>query len=437
MKKIQSPTFSVLTLGCKVNQVEGAYLRETLEALGGREVALEACPRLVVINTCAVTSRAAYEGRKLLRRALSAGAELVIVTGCYAQIAPEEILRAGQKRPVVLGQAEKFRLGEILDSHPLETLRGEILVSPVESLKKAHPTPLSRFPGHTRAFLRIQDGCDQRCTYCIVPLARGASRSLPEEEVLAQARRFVEAGYRELVLTGIHLGFWGRDLSPPRTLVDLLCQLERLGPVRLRLSSLEVTEITPDLLAWAERSPAFAPHFHIPLQSGDNQILRAMGRPYTAEFYLSVLQEIRERFPHAAIGADVIVGFPGETEEAFRRTYELIAQSPLTYLHVFPFSPRPGTPASRLPRPPAEAVSRRARALRELAQVKKRSFYRSQIGRVLQVLVEEREPRRGLLRGLSENYLPVYLQGNGSLKGQLVKVRILEVNGDRVFGERI
>ncbi len=431
-------TFAVLTLGCKVNQVEGAYLAESLSALGGRAVSPGEGPRIVVVNTCAVTAKAAYEGRKLIRRALSLNPELVVATGCYAQTFPEEVLKAGEKKIAVFGQAEKFRLPEIMAENPPEKLRGQILVTPAERLRKAQPAPITRFPGHTRAFLRVQDGCSQRCAYCIVPLARGPSRSLSEEEVLRQAKIFVEEGYREIVITGIHLGFWGRDLRPPKTLVDLLRKLETLGQVRLRLSSLEVTEITPALLAWASSSANFAPHFHVPLQSGDDGVLRAMGRLYTGEFYLEVLSEIRRRFPQAALGADVLVGFPGESEEAFQRTYELIARSPLTYLHVFPYSPRPGTRAYTLfSQIPPEVIVRRARALRELSARKRKAFYQAQVGRVLQVLVEEREEETGLLKGLSENYVPVYLRGEAQLRGEIVSVRVVRVIDSRVYGERI
>lgn len=430
-------TFSVLTLGCKVNQVEGAHLEEGLERMGGRRVPPSEAPRLVVVNTCAVTGKAAYEGRKILRRVLSGSPELVVVTGCYAQVFPEEVLSAAEGPVAVLGHAEKFRLTEILEQYGPGALRREILVSPPEKLRTAHPAPISRFPGHARAFLRVQDGCSQGCAYCIVPLSRGPSRSVPEEEILKQARVFAEAGYREIVITGIHLGFWGRDLTPPRDLVHLLRRLEGVGSFRIRLSSLEVTEITPELLNWAAASPRFAPHFHLPLQSGDDEVLRAMGRPYTAGFYREVLAELFRLFPRAAFGADVLVGFPGESEEAFRRTYRLIEESPLTYLHVFPYSPRPGTRAYTLPRVPPEEVARRARALRELAVRKKKVFYQAQVGRVLRVLVEEKDPETGLLRGLSENYVPVYLEGRESLRGEILPVRVVRVIDSRVYGERL
>ncbi|RUM86924.1 MAG: tRNA (N(6)-L-threonylcarbamoyladenosine(37)-C(2))-methylthiotransferase MtaB [Thermodesulfatator sp.] len=427
-------TFCVLTLGCKVNQVEGAFLEEALAARGWIPVKLGAGPEVAIVNTCAVTSRATAEARKLIRRAQAAASRLVVVTGCYAQVQPEEVQRTAGGGALVLGHKEKFEIPEIL-SGEAEPLRGEIRVSPSAELRQARAAPVRRFAGHARAFLRVQDGCSQCCSYCIVPRARGPARSLPLREVLRQARIFEEEGFQEVVVTGIHLGVWGRDLSPPATLVDLLRALEEAGSFRIRLSSLEVTEITPALLSWAESSEKFCPHFHVPLQSGDDRILAAMGRPYTRDFYLSVLREIRVRFPEAALGADVMVGFPGEDEEAFLRTYRLIEESPLTYLHVFPYSPRPGTPAATRPRPSPEIAAQRAQALRELAVRKKQIFAQNQVGRILWVLAEKKE--EGLWKGTSENYLVVYFHSSEELRGQIVPVKIVEAKGTSLWGKRL
>ena len=428
---------AVITLGCKVNQVEGAFLRESLEARGGISVPFRERADLYVLNTCAVTAKAACEGRRLLRRALESSPELVVVTGCYAQTFPEELLRAGEGPIAVLGHAEKFRLAEILLAETPRTLAGEVLVSPAEELKKADFAPIKGFPGHTRAFLRVQDGCSAGCAYCIVPLARGPARSLPEDEILRQARIFLEAGYREIVVTGIHLGFWGRDLSPPRPLTGLLRKLESLGNFRLRLSSLEVTEVTDELLSWARESERFSPHFHIPLQSGSDRILSAMGRNYSGQLYLETLRKIRRLFPEAALGADVLVGFPGETEEDFEKTYKLVAESPLTYLHVFPYSPRPGTRAYGKPLVAPQEVFRRTELLRELGLRKKRAFFKAQVGRILEVLVEGRDRETGLLKGLSRNYIPILFEGPGELKGEIVWVRVLGMKDFRIYGKRI
>jgi len=270
-----------------------------------------------------------------------------------------------------------------------------------------------------------------------VPLARGPARSLPEDEILRQARIFLEAGYREIVVTGIHLGFWGRDLSPPRPLTDLLRKLESLGNFRLRLSSLEVTEVTEELLSWARESENFSPHFHIPLQSGSDRILSAMGRNYSGQLYLETLRKIRRLFPEAALGADVLVGFPGETEEDFEKTYKLVAESPLTYLHVFPYSPRPGTRAYGKPLVAPQEVFRRTELLRELGLRKKRAFFKAQAGRILEVLVEGRDRETGLLKGLSRNYIPILFEGPEELKGEIVWVRVLGMKDFRIYGKRI
>ncbi len=425
----------VFTLGCKVNQVEGAYLKEALASQGARIVPFKEPASLYVLNTCAVTARAAAEGRKLIRQALVRHPELVLVTGCYAQTAPEEIKTLDPHRVAVLGHQEKFRLPEILKAHSFKDLVGKILVTPSAHLKRAEPAPLTHFPGHTRAFLRVQDGCSARCAYCIVPLARGPSRSLPLEEIRFQAQRFLEAGYQEIVVTGIHLGHWGRDLNPPKTLLHLLEALESLDGFRIRLSSLEVNEVSLGLLSWGEKSAKFCPHFHIPLQSGSARLLKAMGRNYTPQEYLEVLWEIRRRFPQAALGADVMVGFPGETEQDFEATYKLIAQSPLTYLHVFPFSPRPGTQVFKAPRVDPTEVERRAQKLRALGEERKRRFYQAQEGQILEVLVEKSSG--DLLQGLSENYLTVYFKGPLFLQGKRVRIKVVKVEGFRVYGERL
>jgi len=435
--ELSGKRIAVTTLGCKVNQVEGAFLQETLKAHGGILVSSKERADLYILNTCAVTAKAAYESRKLLRRFLKASPELVVVTGCYAQTFPEEILRAGKGPVTVLGQAEKFRLANILLKEKPENLSREILVSPVDSLKKAVPAPIRRFSGHTRAFLKVQDGCSAGCAYCIVPLSRGPSRSLSEKEILKQAQTFVEEGYQEIVITGIHLGMWGQDFSPPKSLVDLLKNLERLNGFRIRLSSLEVTEITEELLEWAQKSLRFCPHFHIPLQSGSDRILSAMGRPYRRSEYREVLVRIRDLFPNAAIGADVLVGFPGETPEDFEETYRLVAKSPLTYLHVFPYSPRPGTRAYGLPPVPPSEISRRTKALRELAAQKKKAFLQAQLGHILEILVEGVDEESGLLKGLSQNYIPIFFKGLPELKGKLVKVKALGMRGLQLYGERL
>ncbi|WP_456432812.1 tRNA (N(6)-L-threonylcarbamoyladenosine(37)-C(2))-methylthiotransferase MtaB [Thermosulfuriphilus sp.] len=423
---------ALVTLGCKVNQVESASLLEAFEAQGASIVPFGEKADLYVVNTCAVTAKAAYQSRQLIRRAQRQSPQArVIATGCYVQVAPFEIVERSLGSICLIGNDQKARLVEL-------ALNGddclEIYVGDIRRVKKIAPFFVRRLRGRTRAFLRVQDGCSAFCSYCIVPYSRGPSRSLPLEEVKGQVKAFVEEGYREIVVTGIHLGHYGKDLTPPLNLVTLLSEIESLGPERIRLSSLEVGEVDDGFLRWAQSSERLCPHFHIPLQSGADEILEAMNRHYRAREYLERLNLLRALFPQAALGADVMVGFPGETEEAFSQTYRLIEESPLTYLHVFPFSPRPGTLAEALPgRISPVVVAQRLKLLRALSQRKRKSFYQGQLGRVLSVLVEGIDRATGLLKGTSENYLPVLLDGEASV-GEIVPVRIERIIDDKVFG---
>ncbi|MDR2861118.1 MAG: MiaB/RimO family radical SAM methylthiotransferase, partial [Syntrophobacterales bacterium] len=277
--------------------------------------------------------------------------------------------------------------------------------------------PVDDFPGHTRAFLKIQDGCNARCTYCIVPQARGGSRSLSPERVLLEIRRLAQKGYREIVLTGIHLGAYGADLSQSAGLLDLLRAIEEDAPeIRIRLSSLEPAEVTDDLIRFAAGSQRLCPHFHIPLQSGDDKILTAMGRTYTAAAFRRLVDRIHERMPHAAIGLDVLAGFPGEDEQAAQRTLHLIASLPISHLHVFPYSKRPGTPAAAMPRQVEEKTKKeRTERLRNLGRQKKSAFARLQVGTDMTVLIEGGNVKAREMKGLTGNYLTVLLDRHDPL----------------------
>ncbi len=422
------------TLGCKVNQVETASLLEALVAKGGQVVPFKDQADLYLVNTCAVTARAAYESRQLIRRALKRKPLLVVATGCYVQIAPDEVLTRVEKPVLLVGNDRKAHIPQILEEIELPFSKAQVLVGDVSSLRHCTVFVLRRFPGHARAFLRVQDGCSAFCTYCVVPYARGPARSLPLEQVLAQARLFEEEGYQELVLTGTHLGLWGRDLDPPQTLVDLLRALEKAVLPRLRLSSLEPPEVSEDLLTWATSSAKFCPHFHLSLQSADDQVLKAMGRRYTAAQAEDLIQEIRRLFPKAAIGLDVITGFPTETEEAFSQTLSFLERLPLSYLHVFPYSPRPFTPAAAWPQVPPDRIAKRVKRLRELSLAKRKAFALENLGDVRQVLVQQRDSATGLWRGLTENYLSVLFDGPADLEGRIVRVRVSRIVNDIVYG---
>ncbi len=422
------------TLGCKVNQVETVALLEDFARKGAVIVPFKQKADLYLINTCAVTARAAYESRQLIRRALKRDPKLVVATGCYVQIGYEEIL-SHIKNPIFLvGNDRKREIPNLIEEISIPLNESIVLVGDISKERRCVPFLIDHFFDHSRAFVRVQDGCDTFCKYCIVPFARGPARSLPEELVVAQIKRLKENGYQEIVLTGIHLGLWGRDLKPQRTLLDLLKKIEKLDPPRIRLSSLTPLEITDELLFWAKDSPYFCPHFHLSLQSGDNEILKAMGRRYCVEEFEELVYKIKDLFPQAAIGADVIVGFPGEGEKEFEHTYELLFRLPITYLHVFPYSPRPFTEAAKWPQVPPDKVAQRVRQLRELSHAKRKSFYLEHLGKTLSVLVHKRDRFTNLYKGLSENYITVFFDGPSGLEKKIVPVCLERLVDQFVYG---
>ena len=418
-------TVALETLGCKVNQYESSYLLQTLEEASYRTVSFRDRADVYIVHSCAVTSKAAFQTRQLLRRARRINPQaLIVAAGCDAQLEPDR-LAAEQLATHILGTAEKFRIVEWLKS-PGSFANPRCAHSDSRLYGDCHLLPTTHMhSGRARAYLKVQDGCDAYCSYCVVPFTRGRSRSLPADEVRAQMGRFVDHHYSEVVLTGIHLGQWGKDFNPPRSLPHLL-QLLSEGPLppRLRLSSLEPIECNEALLDVLSASSRICPHFHVPLQSGDREVLERMRRPYTPAHYAEVIGHLRALFPDAALGADVLVGFPGETESQFQNTCQLISRLPLTYLHVFPFSPRPGTAADRLPgRIAGNELRRRAKALRDLDVQKRTAFRERFLGRWMEVLVETQvEP--GWWQGTSPNYLQIRFPGTRQLtRGSLIHVR--------------
>lgn len=427
--------FSITTLGCKVNTAESEILAGRLEAVGWTPADDGDGVDLCIVNTCTVTGKASMQCRQLIRQLHRRHPNArIVVTGCYAQTEPKAIA-ALDGVSAVLGTADKERLVDLVEALPgdsASTIRlqaGSGALAPTIS----QPTVLP-FGTRTRPFLKVQDGCDQFCTYCIVPRARGRSRSMAPDAVVASLETLGRAGYREVVLTGIHLGAYGKDLSPVTELLDLMRRVEQVQEVaRIRLSSIEPNELSDAMVRRVAESARFCRHFHLPLQSGDDTILRRMRRPYDRELYRDRVVTIREQMPDAAIGADVLVGFPGETDAAFANTLQLIESLPLTYLHVFPFSPRDGTPASRFSNPvPPTVVRKRAGIVRKLGVAKRRVFLENQVGRSLDVLIEQRRDREtGLLRGVSANYQTVLVDAGDDLKN-----RIIQVTGKKVMNYR-
>jgi threonylcarbamoyladenosine tRNA methylthiotransferase MtaB len=404
-------TVAIATLGCKVNQFESEALMDSLEEQGYRLVPFGEPADITIINTCTVTHRADFQSRQMARRASRSNPEsLLIVTGCYADVEPERMAEI-QGVTHVLGNVEKSHLPEIL---PL-IRRGEfprIRVSDIQKEDRLFETPLHSFHRHTRAFLKIQDGCDSRCSYCIVPHARGRSRSLPPDRIMETMRAFKERGYKEVVLTGIHIGAYGRDLVPPVRLEKLLDQLDTSdSPSRIRLSSVEPLDFSPGLISMLSRSSKVCPHLHIPIQSGDDEILKGMNRGYDRSFLTRLVRDLHQTLPNLCIGADVIVGFPGETEERFEYTRQLIEALPFSYLHVFPFSRRKGTPAFHFSEQvDGKKIKQRAERLRALGRQKRWAFCQRFLGKKLDVLVEDRKDKgTGRLKGFSRNYIPVLL----------------------------
>ncbi|MCX5855399.1 MAG: tRNA (N(6)-L-threonylcarbamoyladenosine(37)-C(2))-methylthiotransferase MtaB [Deltaproteobacteria bacterium] len=410
------------TLGCKVNQCESAGIAEALATRGMVLVPFEASADVYIINTCTVTGRTDDQSRQLIRRAIRKNpSAAVLVTGCYAQRAPEEIARIAGVR-FIAGNAEKERIPDILSEKTAEVPR--ILVGDIRKEKGISRLGATVFPEHTRAFLKIQDGCDALCSYCIVPHARGASRSLPQEEVLERIASISRAGYREIVLAGIHLGAWGRDLRPQADLATLVRRIANGCAVeRLRLSSIEPRELNGEIIALIGTSGIVCRHLHIPLQSGDDGILSAMRRDYDAAFFRDLVRKLHAIVPGIAIGIDLMAGFPGETEEAFANTLRMVEAMPIAYVHVFPYSRRPGTPAATMAgQVSEEKKKRRAERLRAVGAAKRQAFAERFIGTPLQVLVEGRTDKNtGFPIGFSDNYIPVAVRG-GVAANRIVRV---------------
>ena len=370
-------TITIATLGCKVNQFESEAIIDSLEHQGYHTVPFGDLADITIINTCTVTHRADFQSRQMVRKALRFSPNsLIIVTGCYTQVDPQAFAEM-KGVTYLLGNREKYFLSELLP-HMEQGHVGRLQISDIGKETQFLDVPLTSFHRHTRAFLKIQDGCDGHCSYCIVPYARGPSRSLSPERIIEHCAVLKEKGFKEVVLTGIHIGVYGHDFSPPFSLERLLERLERAEtPPRIRLSSIEPLDFSPALIAFLTQSTKVCPHLHIPIQSGDDDILKKMNRSYTSSFLSSLINDLHRRIPHISLGADVIVGFPGETEKQFQHTQEFIERLPLSYLHVFPFSRRKGTPASGFPHPVRESVmTERAEILRTLGKRKRQSFYK-------------------------------------------------------------
>jgi len=426
---------AITTLGCKVNQYDSAVIQDRLEKKCSF-VPFDQEADCYIINTCTVTDRADWEARQLVRRAkrLSPSAR-VLVTGCYAQVNPDDVAQVPGVDYVV-GLNRLDDLVRFIETPALSSKTG-IAVSEVKRERSVPVLGTRALPGHTRAFLKIQEGCNYSCTYCIIPTARGLSRSVTSNEVLEQVRQLADAGYMEIVLTGIHLGGYGHDLSPKADLATLLEMITKTGLIpRLRLSSLDPREVSDELLDLMAGSDSICPHLHACAQAGEDIILKAMRRNYNTDYYRDLLVKARERLPDAALGTDIVVGFPGETEEQFEKSLGFFASLPLTYFHVFPYSLRRGTPAASLPGHVNGHIKKmRAAKMRVLGAEKKRIFCLGFRGRTVSVLIEEKiDAATGGRRGFSRNYLPVTVLHTGGAFNKEVQVAIKDFENGWLSG---
>ena len=419
-------TFYIEQFGCRATQADAAAIERQLLDRGCTAAPDAASAQVVVVNTCTVTAAADTQAREAIRKIHARNpAARIAATGCYAQRAPED-LAALPGVSWVVGNSHKADIASLValpanDFVPATALAGagaapkSVLVDDIFAHSHFLSAPvLGGEANHTRPTLKIQDGCDLRCSYCVIPFVRGKSRSMPADQVIDEIRKLCESGFREIVLSGINLGTWGRDLSPRGEFLDLLRRILDETPLeRLRLSSIEPQDVTQDLVALFASTKRLADHFHMPLQSGCDGILAAMHRWYRTAHYARRVELIREYLPHAAIGADVIAGFPGESEAQHAETLEFIARLSFTYLHVFSYSLRPGTKAAALPNQvPGHVIKRRARELRALGEGKAAAFRESHVGRSLRVLTLRRDPDApDFTPALSSNYVRVQLPG--------------------------
>lgn len=413
----------VLTLGCKANLSESDEIKRKVVESGMELVSLKDMPDYCIVNTCTVTAKSDYQSRQVIRRALRTGAQ-VVVTGCYSELKKKEIKDISDEIVIIPNQSKIKDIKDIIHNNHSNTLKNNGRFNFLD-IKRSRP------------FVKVQDGCNYRCTYCNIWMARGRSRSKPSEEVIKEVLQLEEEGYREVVLTGIHIGLYGRDLEGKINLNYLLKKLLlSTSKIRIRLGSLEVNEIddeTIDLLGH-ERA---CRHLHIPLQSADDEILKKMGRKYNAGDFFSRTRELRERIPGIAIGADLIVGFPGETDRSFDVTKRRISESEISYLHVFPFSKRPNTRASEMEGQVDERVKReRAATMREISKELKYRFLQSQRGEIIGVLIEE-SLEDGYIKGKSDNYINVYMKSKVFEQGEIVNAKIDKAFRDGVLGNTI
>jgi threonylcarbamoyladenosine tRNA methylthiotransferase MtaB len=426
--------FSVCTFGCRCNQADSAAIREGLSRRSMLESETHRDADFIIVNTCTVTQRSDSQVRQAVRRLHRENpAARLILTGCYAQRDPA-FLAAMPGVLLVLGNADKEQLPRFIEECAYDP-SCKVIRTPLDKEREYPLPPMTHTGGKTRPLVKLQDGCDARCSYCIVPQVRGPGRSACPEDVLAEIQSLVGCGFQEIVLTGVNLGAFGRRPRGHTRLIDILFRIVEVpGLGRIRLSSIEPMHFDRTIAKLAAARPVLARHFHIPMQSGSDRILRRMRRPYTAARFRELLRYIQSELPDAGLGTDVLVGFPGETERDFAETCALIEDSPLTYLHVFPFSPREGTDACSLPdQVPSHVMKRRLGIALELSRSKNLSFRRRFIGKVLPAITLAREENLGTSVVLTDNYVHARVPGLSAPPNSLVEIRIEDAMPDATY----
>jgi threonylcarbamoyladenosine tRNA methylthiotransferase MtaB len=424
---------AMYTLGCKLNYSESSTIGMDLMKKGFEIVDFEDNPDIFIINTCSVTDFADRKNRKIIRRAKKVNPDSrVVVVGCYAQLKPEEIMKI-EGVDLVLGANEKFKVFEHLNS----VEEKKLFSCQVEDVNDFHYS--FSYGERTRSFLKIQTGCDYLCTYCTIPKARGRSRSGDPEEILKNAREIASRGIKEIVLTGVNIGDYGRGIDQNN--IDFLYLLKKLDTVkgieRIRISSIEPNLLNNEIIDFVSNSRVVVPHFHIPLQSGSDKILQLMKRRYLTDLYTGRIDAVRQRIPHAGIGVDVIVGFPGETDADIDDTYRLIGGLDVSYLHVFTFSERTGTPAATMSgNVPVNIRRERNELLTKLSEQKRNKFYSAFLNTTRKVLAEKADIN-GNYSGFTDNYIKVNFISDNNIENQLVNVNLESINEENEVTGRL
>ncbi len=433
-------TVAFYTLGCKLNYSETSAIGRLFEEAGYGVLKFEEAANIYVINTCSVTDFADRKCRQIVRRALRQSPEaFIVVVGCYAQLKPEEIANIPGV-DLVLGAAEKFRILDFIESLSKAPGKGMVQAGAVKEANEF--VHAFSFGDRTRSFLKVQDGCDYKCTFCTIPQARGKSRSNTVAQVVADAQQIADMGVQEIVLTGVNIGDFGNGTAviegvrPKKEalFIDLIRELDEVeGIRRFRISSIEPNLCTDEIIDFVAQSKRFVPHFHMPLQSGNNKQLRQMRRRYLRELYVERVAKIKSVMPHCCIGVDVIVGFPGETEEDFEETYRFLSELDVSYFHVFTYSERANTPAAEMPDVVEMGVRRqRNERLRVLSSKKRNHFYQQFIGETRPVLFEKNK-KEGLMTGFTDNYVKVILPLDTALLNTIAPVQLNGLNADQLM----